>query len=350
MAFPVDQLKLHLDKGIAPVYLIYGEEPQQVSEALDLIRAAAVRKGFSERITLFAENSFDWTELRSALEVCPLFSEKTVVDLRLSGNQPNKAGATILEKYLSNPVTDIILLISAEKLSKTVGKSAWFKQAKSIGMVHQFWPFSGRQLLEWLAQRAKQRELNIEPDCINILAARVEGNLLAAAQEIEKLYLDYGHNRITTTEIEEWIVDQSRYDVFGWVESTLEGRLSRSQRILYRMRLEGVAPVLVVWAIAREIRLLLRLSENSATPVSSVLERSGVWGKRKQIIQRAMVRLDQATLLQAQAYCSFIDRVGKGAEQGDAWQCLSELCAMICVAPKKLVAIELRDCLSLKAL
>ncbi len=345
MAFPVEQLKLQLNKTILPVYLIYGEEPQQVSEALDVICKTAAIAGYSERIRFFCEGGFDWTELRSALEVCPLFAQKRMIDLRLSGKQPNKAGTEILEKYLSEPIEDIVLLLSAEKLSKKVGNTTWFKQIKSIGYAQQFWPLTGQQLLDWLTQRAKQRDLNFEPGCMRVLAARIEGNLLAAAQEIEKLYLDYGQNRISTAEIEQWVADQSRYDVFTWVENTLEGRLSRSQRILKRMQLEGVAPVLVVWAISRELRLLLKLSENGANQNSSAM--NGLWGKRKQTIQRAMTRLDKTSLLNSLAYCGYTDRVIKGIEQGDAWQSLEELCAMICVAPKQLLPIGLRDRLAL---
>jgi DNA polymerase-3 subunit delta len=346
MAFPVEQLKLQLDKALLPVYLIYGEEPQQVSEALDLIRKHAALSGFTERIRLFADSGFDWIELRSALEVCPLFAQKRLIDLRLSTKQPNKAGAAILQNYLNNPMDDIVLLLSAEKLSKTTSKTTWFKHIKSIGYANQFWPLTGSQLLDWLTQRSKQRGLNLEPSSLRILAGRIEGNLLAAAQEIEKLYLDFGQNKISTAEIDQWVADQSRYDIFSWVENTLEGRLSRSLRILKRMQLEGTAPALVVWAISRELRLLLKLLENSANPGSSVMERAGVWGKRKQTIQRAMRRLDQATLLSALAYCGYTDKVIKGIEYGNTWQLLEELCAMICVAPTKLVPTALRDELS----
>ncbi|MEE9413223.1 MAG: DNA polymerase III subunit delta [Methylococcales bacterium] len=346
MAFPVEQLKLQLDKQILPVYLVYGEEPQQVSEALDLIRKKAALSGFSERIRLFTESNFDWTELRSELEASPLFAQKRIIDLRLSTKQPTKAGTKILEKYLSCPINDIVLLLSAEKLSKTVSKTGWFKQVKSIGYTNQFWPLTGQQLLQWLTLRAKQRGLNLEPDCIRILAARIEGNMLAAAQEIEKLYLDFGQNRISAAEIEQWVTDQSRYDVFSWVENTLEGRLSRSQRILKRMQLEGVAPVLVVWAISRELRLLLKLSESMTIPGDSPIK--NIWGKRKQTIQRAMVRLDQTALFNALACCGYTDRVIKGIEQGDAWQSLETLSAMICVAPNQLLPIEIRQYLGIQ--
>jgi len=346
MAFPVEQLKLQLDKKILPVYLIYGEEPQQVSEALDLIRKTAALSGYSERIRLFTESNFDWTELRSEFEASPLFAQKRIIDLRLSAKQPTKAGAEILKNYLSHPIDDIVLLLSAEKLSKTVSKTAWFKQVKSMGYANQFWPLTGQQLLEWLTLRARQRGYDIESDCMRILAARIEGNLLAAAQEIEKLYLDYGQNRISAAEIEQWVSDQSHYDVFTWVENTLEGRLSRSQRILKRMQLEGIAPVLVIWAISRELRLLLKLSESDTNAAGSAM--NNLWGKRKQTIQRTMNRLDKTSLLSALAYCGYADRVVKGVEQGDAWQCLEELCAMLCIAPKQLLPIGLRDRLDIR--
>ncbi|HFD11627.1 MAG TPA: DNA polymerase III subunit delta [Crenotrichaceae bacterium] len=348
MLFPVEQLKLNFEKKLLPVYFFHGEEPQQLTEALDLIRTIASSKGFSERITLFTESRFDWTELNSALDISPLFSSKTVVDLRLTGNQPNNTGSAILKNYLSKPNPDIILLLSAEKLSKTVAKASWLKQIKSVGLVQQFKPFSGKQLLEWLTHRAHQKGLCIERDSINLLAARVEGNQLAAAQEIDKLYLDYGQKKLTSAEIEQWVADQSRYDVFAWVESTLEGRLSRSQRILTRMKLEGIAPVLVIWAITRELRLLIKLSEKTTNPGPSVFQKAGVWGKRKQVLQSAMARLDHSLLLESLKYCSYIDRVVKGSEYGNAWQCLSELCSVIANAPKQVVTIELRDQLSLK--
>ena len=349
MLFPVEQFKINLDKNLLPVYLVYGEEPQQLTEAIDLIRSTASRHGFSERIPLFAESSFDWTELRSALEVSPLFSEKTIVELRLTGNQPNKTGATILENYLSQPNPEIVLLLSAEKLSKTAAKSSWLKRLKSIGIAQQFKPLSGKQLLEWLVLRAQQKGLNIERNGINLLAARVEGNLLAATQEIEKLYLDFGQKTLTSEEIEQWVADQSRYDVFAWVESTLQGRLSRCQRILNRMRLEGIQPVLIIWAIARELRILIKLSNNGMQPNSSAFEQVNVWGKRKQVIEKAMMRLNQETLLRGQAYCCYIDRVVKGAEQDDAWQCLSELSAMIAIAPEQLMPIELREQIAIQS-
>lgn len=343
MQFPVEQLKSRLDQTILPAYLLYGEEPQQLTEALDLIRAATFSKGFSERVTLFAESSFDWTMLRSALEVSPLFAEKTVVDCRLSGNQPDKTGVAILEDYLAHPCADIVLLLSTQKLSKTAARSNWLKQIKSLGLVQQFKPLSGKLLLDWLIQRAQQKGLNIDPGCIHLLAARVEGNLLAAAQEIDKLYLDFGQKQLSSADIEQWVSDQSRYDVFAWVECTLEGKLSRSQRILQRMKLEDISPVLMVWAMARELRLLVKLSESGNKAGYSALEKAGVWGNRKQIIQRALVRLDYSRLLKALAYCHSIDSIVKGAEPGDPWQGLSEICAMIALAPQQAVPIETRD-------
>lgn len=349
MVFPVEQLKSDLNKIIRPVYLIYGEEPQQLTEALDLVRATALNKGFTERVTLFAESGFDWNELRSALEVCPLFSDKTIVDLRLSGNQPNKVGSEIISDYLNQPNSDNVLLLSAQKLPKNTVKSTWLRLAKSIGMVKQFWPLSSKELLNWLAERASQRGLSIEREGINILAARVEGNMLAAAQEIEKLYIDFGERNLSGADIEQWVSDQSRYDVFSWVESTLEGKVSRSLRILNRMQLEEIAPLLINWAITRELRMLIDCCGEGSKPDLTVLERSGIWNKRKQILKRAASRLDKETLLKSQIYCSFIDRVIKGAEQGDAWQCLRELCAMIALAPNQCLPVELRDELSLKS-
>ncbi|MCH9698685.1 MAG: DNA polymerase III subunit delta [Gammaproteobacteria bacterium] len=350
MAFPIDQLKSDLNKTIKPVYLLYGEEPQQLTEALDYIHHHVKNQGYSDTIKLFAEGSFDWDTFRSATEVSPLFASRSVVHLRLSAKQPNKDGQNILDRYLQQPASDIIIIISTEKLSKTTFKTSWFKTVKTIGFVQQFKPLTGPQLITWLNTKARQKQLDINQKGINILSSRVEGNMLAAVQEIEKLYIEYGSCSLSASDIEEWVSDQSRFDVFTWVENILEGRLSRSQRILSRIQQDGTPALLVVWAIARELRLLVNLYRNNPRPGPAELQQAGLWGTHKQVVQNALSRLNPDILLHAQVSCHLIDQIVKGARPGNPWICLSELSAMLSITPDQFKSVELRQRIELKRL
>ncbi len=328
MKIPPQQLQQHLAKQLLPLYLIYGDEPLQCGEASDRVRVSAKAAGFAAREILDVDSSFLWEKFSQVSNSLSLFAEKRIIDLRMMSTSSGKTGGKLLLQYAQNPPDDTILLISCGKLPASAQKSTWFQAFEKTGLVVQVWPLIGPQFLRWLDSRSKARGMQIDQAGITLLATRMEGNMLAAAQEIEKLYVLYGAQRIDAECILEAVGDSARFDVFALVDSTLLGDPRRAYQILASLRREGVALPVVLWALMREIRVLAQISfaVERGSPLEVALRNRKVWEKRKPLLRRAVSRCNAQHFRMMLQFGAKVDRMIKGREIGDAWDGLLSLC------------------------
>jgi len=322
-----EQLESRLRGTLAPVYFISGDEPLRVMEAADAVRARARAAGYEEREVLSVNAGFDWNSLAAAAGSLSLFSPRRVLDLRLPTGKPGEAGAKALRAYAERPPEDTLLLITAGKLEPSARKSRWVQALDQAGVVVFVWPLDSRQLPAWVRTRLQQRGLEATPEAAALLAERVEGNLLACVQEIDKLYLLLGAGRVDARAIADAVADSARFDVYDLVDAALAGDGARGVRILNGLQGEGVAPAVVLWALARDLRqlaLMARVLAGGQT-IPQVLARFKVWESRDTAFTRALQRLSGAACNRLLRRCALIDRVIKGQAAGNAWDELLQL-------------------------
>ncbi|WP_301358310.1 DNA polymerase III subunit delta [Stutzerimonas nitrititolerans] len=329
------QLGKHLQGSLAPVYVVSGDEHLLCQEACDAIRAACRQQGFSERQVLSVESGFDWGQLLEAGANLSLFAEKRLLELRIPNGKPGDKGAAALLHYLARPAEDTVLLISLPKLDGSTQKSKWAKaliDGKDVQFL-QVWPVDAAQLPQWIRQRLSQAGLAADQEAVELIAARVEGNLLAAAQEIEKLKLLAEGGRVTADTVQAAVADSARYDVFGLIDAALQGHPEHSLRMLEGLRGEGIEAPVILWALARELRLLANIAQQYAQGVP--LERAfsqarpPVWDKRRPLVSKALQRHDVAGWQRLLMAAQLIDEQIKGQAEGDPWIGLSNLCLQL---------------------
>lgn len=331
MRLNLTQLTKSLNNGFAPIYLISGDEPLQAGEATDSIRLTAKKAGYLNREIFSVEGHFDWNQVTLAADSLSIFADKKIIDLRVPSGKFGTEGANIISDYCQNPPLDTILLINTAKLAASALKSRWFKAIEKTGVVIQVWSLVGQDLIAWLQQRASKRGLQIDLEAVKILASRTEGNLLAAAQEIEKLYVLYGTTHLTTQQVQNVVADSSRFDVFNLTDALLAGQLNRAIRILHGLQDEDIAVPVVLWALSRELRCLFELKV--ATNKEQVFRKYQIWDKRKQGLNKALQRLEISTLQHAFHLSAKADRQSKGQQTGDSWETLLQICLLISIQP-----------------
>ncbi len=335
MKIPFQQLATQLSKTLAPVYLVSGDEPYQRDQACEQIRHAAVAQGYTERELYHVERGFDWQSLMEAGNALSLFAERKLIELRLPTAKPGTEGAKALCHYVANLPEDTVLLIVAGKLDAAQLKSKWVKSIESAGALVQIWPVDAERLPAWIRQALAGRDMSASPEALSLLAERVEGNLLAADQELEKLRLLYGPCQLDADQVQAAVAESARYDVFSLVDAALQGSAARVTRILYGLRAEGVEPILVLWALARETRSLLHMAEQQDAGMSAeqAMARERVWDKRKPLVRKALQRLDSTALRACIAESSRLDRQLKGIGTGRTWNDLLELALRLAGQP-----------------
>lgn len=328
MKMPPRQLPQSLNKGLLPIYIVSGDEPLVVQECCDSIRAAAKNAGFSERELLHAEHNFDWGQLIASAGSMSLFAEKKVVELRLPNGKPGDKGSKALQEFARLASDDLLLLLVLPKLDRSQLNSKWIKALDQQGALIQVWPVDAREMPRWIHQRLRAAGLDAEPEAIQILAERVEGNLLAASQEIEKLKLLSGDNLITAETMNDAVASSARYDVFGLIDRALAADADAAIKTLQGLRAEGVEAPVVLWALAREIRSLLDIGEKLDR--GQPLQRLVRIQKRQPLVQSALSRLQprqlESLLLRARA----VDNAIKGGRDQDPWTGLLELTLNLC--------------------
>ncbi|KUJ83323.1 DNA polymerase III subunit delta [Microbulbifer flavimaris] len=317
------QLPQSLNKGLAPIYIVSGDEPLLVQECCDSIRAAAKKQGFNERELLHAEHNFDWGQLLASAGSMSLFAEKKLIEVRLPNGKPGDKGSKALQEFAQIGGEDLVLLLVLPKVDRSQLNSKWMKTLEQRGALIQVWPVDANEMPRWIHQRLRAEGLDAEPEAIQILAERVEGNLLAASQEIEKLKLLSSDNLITAATMNDAVASSARYDVFGLIDRALAGDAEAAVKTLHGLRAEGVEAPVVLWALAREIRSLLEIGEklDQGQPINRLVRIQ----KRQPLVQTALSRLSrrqlEALLLRARA----VDNAIKGGRELNPWTGLLEL-------------------------
>ncbi len=326
-----EQLAGQLRQRLSPVYLLSGDEPLQLQEAADAVRAAARAQGFSERQVLHVESGFDWSTLAAEADALSLFAERKIIDLRIPSAKPGDKGSKALVDYTARPPEDNLLLITTGKLEREQQNSKWFKAIDSCGVVVQVWPLDLNALQGWIQQRLAARGLTATPEAVALLAERVEGNLLAAAQEVEKLAMLHGSGQLDVEAIRGAVADSSRYDVFELADAALGGDAARCARILDGLHGEGEEPVLILWALVREIRALAQLGAAQAEGASldALFSQQRIWDKRKPLFRAALGRHPPRRWQQLLCRAARADRVCKGMEPGNPWDELLQLALLM---------------------
>lgn len=322
-----ERLAETLQQGIPPVLLISGDEPLQVQEALDAARAQARAQGYLERLVLQSGKGFDWSQLAAEGANRSLFAERRILELQLTSNAIGNEGSKALTAWCAQPNPDILLLISAPKLDKAQLGGKWVKGIEQCGILVQVWSVEAAQLPPWLERRMRAKGLQPAAGVAAFLAEHTEGNLLASVQEIEKLLLLHGPGPLDIDAVQDAVTQSARFDIFGLVDAALLGQAPRILRMLAGLRAEGEAEILVLWALARELRSLYAMARAlaSGANLGQVLAQGRIWDKRKPILTAALKRLNPQQISALLLLCRDTDATIKGRASGSVWLRLEQI-------------------------
>lgn len=317
-----DQLAAHLARELRPLYVLAGDEPLLVIEAADEIRQQARQKGYTERQVLTALPGFQWGELMAAGGNLSLFGDRKLIDLRIPNGKPGKEGSAALQQWCAHLSPDNLLLVTLPQLDWREEKSAWFTALQEAGVAVKCNAPPLNELPGWLAGRLRRQQQSAELESLRFITERVEGNLLAAHQEIQKLGLLYPAGQLSDAQIRSAVLNVARYDLDGLREALLQGDTHRLARTLDGLRQEGEAPPLVLWALTEEIRTLLivRQGLDKGRPADGVFRDAKVWGPRQAMFKKALGRLGSPQLSQLLRQAAGIDKLVKGAASGNVWE------------------------------
>ena len=342
MQIPADQLAAHLRKvgaDLRPLYVIHGDDPLLTQEAGDAIRQAARAAGCSERqVHTVSGAHFDWSSVLASARAMSLFAERRLLEIRIPGGKPGKEGSASLQAYCQSLNPDVVTLVFLPKLDRQQASSAWFTALDAAGVSIRIDPVERRELPAWIARRLAAQGLDVGQGdeaqrILGFLADRVEGNLLAAHQEIQKLALLVPPGPLAWEQVEEAVINVARYDVFKLGEAVLAGQAARAQRILDSLQASGEAAVLVHWTLAEDLRMLWRVKDatQQGRPLPLALREQRVWGVKERLFERLLPRVGGDELAALVHAASVVDGVVKGlrdpAWPADPWQALRMLVA-----------------------
>ena len=312
---------------LRPVYLIAGVEPLRVLEAADAVRAHARAAGCDEREVFDADaRDFDWSALQAAFASLGLFCSQRLIELRLPGGKPGKEGAAAISAFCADPPAGITLLIVAGDWSKAHA-GQWSEAIARAGHVAIAWAIKPHELVDWVERRLRARNVRADRDAVAQLAARVEGNLLAAAQEVDKLALLAEGRVLDAQTMQTLVADAARFDVFRLVDATLNGQPAQVSRVLAGLRAEGEAVPALLGMLVRELLTTERLAQLQARGgnLNAEFRAQRVWESRQALYLRALKRHDAGRWPRFLAEAGRVDRIAKGRAAGDAWQALERL-------------------------
>ena len=354
MQLAAGQLSNHFAKGLRSLYTLHGDEPLLVQEAADAIRTEARQQGFSERSSFTVAGAhFDWGEVLAAAGSMSLFADKQIIEIRIPSGKPGKDGSVQLQQIVSQAVdnADTLTLVILPRLDKMTKQGAWFAALDGNGVTIEIQPVERAALPQWIAQRLQAQGQRVAASVegqqtLQFFTDRVEGNLLAAFQEIQKLGLLYPNSKdtpgasgeLSLAQVESVVLNVARYDVFKLSESVLAGQPARVQRMLDGLQAEGVAEVLVHWAIAEDIRALKRVKDamSNGRPLPMALKEQRIWGMKERLFERVLPQLSTVDMVNLLAAAHTVDGIVKGLKQPDwptdSWQALHRLAMQLCQA------------------
>jgi DNA polymerase-3 subunit delta len=322
-----NQLSSHLLKSLAPCYLVTGDEFLLVDEALDAIRERARERGFTSRERHVATTGFDWAALTASTSNLSLFAEQRIIELRLPTGKPGKAGSAAIIELVQQSNSELLFIVTGPKLDRSSSASKWAKTIDQKGVSLPTWPIGIRELPGWIANRMRAAGLQPDRDAAMLIADRVEGNLLAAQQEIEKLRLILGEGKVTAEAVNEAVANSSRYDVYKLTDAALAGDSRRSVKILGGLRSEGVEPVIVVWALTRELRTLAKLDDviRQGGDLGQAMQKSGVWRNRQALVRGCISRHQHGDFHKMLQATGRADAAAKGQRAGNPWHMATDV-------------------------
>jgi DNA polymerase-3 subunit delta len=332
-----EELPRHLARGLHPLYVIHGDAELLAIEAADAIRAAAQAAGFAERQVLTVEQGFKWSELGNSTQNLSLFSTRKLVELRIPTGKPGVEGGQAIQTYCEQTNADILTIITLPALDKAGYGSEWFKALEACGTLVAVNEITLSALPDWIATRLQRQNQSADAETLRFLAERVEGNLLAAWQEIQKLALLYPAGTLSFEQVKDAVMDVARYDTFRLSEAMLAGDVPRFTRILEGLRAEGEAAVLILWVMSEDIRALAKISRalQQGERMDSALREARVWGARQKWVERAARRFRPGLADRALRQAALLDKIIKGLRPGDLWDEMLQLgvrCAKVGMA------------------
>jgi DNA polymerase-3 subunit delta len=331
-----EKLSVAIQQHLQHLYLVSGDEALLVNECIDQIRLAAHQQGFAEREVFHAESgTFDWEPFLQSANSLSLFSEKKLLEVRSS--KKNLSDEKFLA-YWKHPNPDIVILVILEKIDKATLGTQWFSSLEQAGTLVQVWPLDADKMLDWLSQRARKQGLQIGQEAAQILRDRTDGNLLAAAQELDKLHLLYGDTTVSAEQISDAVTDSARYDVFKLMDAILGGNAVEVVRILQSLYEEGTVPIAIMSILLLDLRILTNTSEavQQGQSVNSLLFKQGVWEQRQSLFQKTLKRHSTKTFRALLQRASRIDLSIKGMDNLNPQDALENLC--LALAGKKVAA------------
>ncbi|HUG25977.1 DNA polymerase III subunit delta [Piscinibacter sp.] len=340
MQVRLEQLAAHLQKGLRPLYTVWGDEPLLAQEAGDAIRAAARAAGHTERqVHSVTGAHFNWSALLGAAQAMSLFADKQLIEIRIPSGKPGKEGSEALQRYAQTLSDDVVTVIQLPRLDRQQQAGAWFTALDAAGVTIRIDPIERKALPAWIAQRLAAQGQRVQggeagQQTLAFFADRVEGNLLAAHQEIQKLALLYPQGELAFEQIESAVLNVARYDVFKLGEAVLAGQVARALRMLDGLQAEGEAAVLVHWTLAEDIRALKRVKDaiNAGKPLPMALREARVWGVKERLFERAVPLFTDNALAQLLHAAQVCDGLVKGLKHPDwplePWDGLKRLVLM----------------------
>lgn len=328
MRISTDQLPQHLSRELKPLYAVFGDEPLLALEASDRIRAKARAEGYSEREILTVDTGFKWKELAFAGNSQSLFASRKLLELRIPTGKPGTEGSAALQAYCEALPQDVVTLVCLPDIDWRAQKAGWFEALGRTGVMIEAKMVPRRALPQWIAGRLRDQNQETDEETLEFIADRVEGNLVAAYQEVQKLALLFGSGKISFAEVREAVLDVARYDVFNLGEALIKGEVLHLSRMLDGLRGEGVAPPLVLWAMAEEIRAIGKIITGTASgkPLSMLWREARIWGAPHQnLMQQNIKRFSLSQVTEALRHAATIDRMIKGLIRGDVWDELLQL-------------------------
>lgn len=327
MKIPSNRLQASLNESLKPIYLITGDETLLVEEAADAIYQTASKNGFQARQRHQADRSFDWYKISDEINNFSLFDENTLLEINLLSHKLTDTAKDLMLQYCEKPSDTKIIVLKCKKMDGASINNKWCKEIETQGDIVQCWPITAQQLPHWIRDRLQQAGLSASPEAVHFIAEQVEGNLLAAKQEIEKLALLYDKKMLQLQDVMHAMSDNARYDIFTLADTALSGDSKRTLRMIQSLKQAREEPTLILWALTKEIRTLLalRFAITHKQNVEKLLYAHGVWDKRKPIVKAALKRLKTPLLETLLAKAAEIDQMIKGLAAGNTWDALTDI-------------------------
>ncbi|HEU4708994.1 MAG TPA: DNA polymerase III subunit delta [Methylophilaceae bacterium] len=328
MRLAPQQLPQHLENSLRPLYVLAGDEPLAQRECLDLLRAVALQQGFDERTSFSVERNFNWQQLKAYGQATSLFASRRLLELSIPSGKPGTEGSKALQELAEQPMLDTVVVIILPTLDRDGRNSTWFSTLEQAGVLLTLEEVEASRLPQWISQRLALQGQQTDSETLEFMAHQVEGNLLAAHQEIQKLGLLYPPGPLSGEQIREAVLNVSRYDAFQLGEAVLAGDVERTVRILQGLQDEGAQPVAVMNPLMWVLRPLVRVkqAESRGENVAAAMQAARIYGDRQALTKRALSRMSLRQLQAALVKLSEIDKTAKGLMQADAWLEISRLC------------------------